>query len=262
MDPSNIRYTPDATPTPLRAFLSALVFGGVCTGLFFKNAAKTFGLSLGGLMQGKFWQMATYPFVLGAALSWWSLLFLALEVLFLWVYSASIIEQKGIKSYLFLIGGSTVAAGIAAISLQSSAILVGMAPLFFAVLVAWQRLHPGASLLMLGFSIRATLLIYGFIGFDLLIHLAQEDSVPLAANSAGAIFGYLYSKVPAFGRKRKIKPPAKIYDIRSGRLVMDDDKFMDAMLARISLHGESSLTPKERKRMQEISERTRQEEDH
>jgi hypothetical protein len=261
MDPSHTRYTPEITPPSLRGLLFALGLGGICSGLFFRTAALTFGLSYSGLVQGKIWQLATYPFILGSSLSWWSLLILALEVLFLWVYSASIIEQKGAKSFSFLILGSTLFAGLATLPLQSPAILIGMAPLFLAIWVTWMKLHPGATLLLLGFSVKASVLITSFIGFDLLIHLSQEDWVPLIANGSGALFGYLYCKLPFLARSRsKTLRKAKIYDIRSGKPVLSDDRFMDAMLARISLHGESSLSTEEKKRMQQISQKCRQEE--
>ncbi len=261
MDPSNNRYTPEITPPSLRGLLFALGFGGICSGLFFKTATQAFGLSYTGIIQGKLWQLVTYPFVLGGPLSWWSLLILSLEVLFLWVYSASIIEQKGSKSFLFLFLGSTVFAGLATLGLQSPTVLIGMAPLFLAIMVTWMQLHPGATLLILGFSVKASVLITGFIGFDLLIHFSQNDWTSLVANGSGALFGYLYYKLPFLTRSRsKTLQRAKIYDIRSGRPVLDDAKFMDAMLARISLSGENSLSEDEKRRMQEISQKNRLEE--
>ena len=261
MDPSHTRYTPEITPPSLRGLLFALGLGGITTGLFFRTAALNFGLSYSGVTQGKIWQLATYPFVLGGPLSWWSLLILALEVLFLWVYSASIIEQKGAKSFFFLLLGSTLFAGLSTLALQSPSILIGMAPLFFAILVTWMQLHPGATLLILGFSVKASVLITGFIGFDLLIHLSQEDWASLIANGSGALFGYIYWKAPFLARRRsKTLRKAKIYDIRSGRPVIDDDKFMNAMLDRISMHGENSLSTDEKRRMQQISQKSRLEE--
>ena len=47
----------------------------------------------------------------------------------------------------------------------------------------------------------------------------------------------------------------KIFDFHTGVPVLDDDQFMDAMLARISLYGEEILTPEEKNRMRKISER-------
>ncbi len=254
MDPYHRRYTPETTPPFLRGILFAFGLGSILSGLFFRSAAFSFGLSYTGILQGKVWQLFTYPFILGAPLSWWSLIFLALELLFFWIYSASIVEQKGNKSFFALIAGAALSAGLASLILKSPLPLTGMAPIFFAILIAWMQLNRGASLLILGFSIKAGLLIGSFIGMDLLIHLSQNNWVPLAANAGGALFGWLYSKMPAlFSRRNTFSKEAKIFDIHSGRPVQDDDKFMDAMLARISLHGEGSLTPQEKKRMEQIS---------
>lgn len=254
MDTYNNRYTPETTPLFLRGFLFTLGLGGILTGLFFRTSTLSLGLSYTGILQGKFWQLATYPFVLGAPLSWWSLFFLALELVFLWIYSASILEQKGVKSFFILVAGSALTAGLSSLALQSPLPITGMAPIFFAVLVTWMLLNPGASLLIMGFSIKAALLILSFISFDLLIHLSQENWVPFTANAGGALFGWLYSKAPQISRRKsKITQQAKIYDIHSGRPVIDDERFMDTMLARISLHGEQSLTPDERRRMEQIS---------
>ncbi len=253
MDTYHTRYTPETTPPFLRGLLLAFGLGGILSGLFFRSAA-TLSLSYTGILQGKFWQLATYPFILGAPLSWWSLFFLALELLFLWIYSASIAEAKGSKSFFVLIGGGALFGGLASLACQSPLALTGLAPIFFAVLLAWMQQNRGASLLIMGFSVKAATLILTFIGLDLLIHLSQDNWVPLTANLGGACFGWIYSKLPTLSFRRvKTAKQAKIYDFRSGKPVLDDEKFMDAMLARISSHGEGSLTPEEKRRMGQIS---------
>lgn len=260
MDSYHTRYTPETTPPFLRGLLLAFGLGGVLSGLFFRSTAPL-ALSYAGIMQGKFWQLATYPFILGAPLSWWSLFFLALELLFLWIYSASIAEQKGNKSFFILVAGGTLFGGLASLACQSPLPLTGLAPIFFAILVAWMQLNRGASLLIMGFSVRAATLILTFIGLDLLIHFSQNNWVPLTANLGGACFGWIYGKLPALSfRRAKAAKQAKIYDFRSGKPVLDDDKFMDAMLARISLHGEDSLSPEEKRRMEQISRKNYQSE--
>ena len=91
---------------------------------------------------------------------------------------------------------------------------------------------------------KAAWAIGGIIAIDLLIHLSHGAWIQLFANGSGALFGYLYLKAPTLLRhKDKFYHPTKIFDFRSGQPVLDDDQFMDAMLARISLYGENSLTP-------------------
>lgn len=261
MDPYHTRYTPETTPPFLRNILIAFGLGGILSGLFYRTAAFSMGLSYSGILQGKFWQLVTYPFVLGAPLSWWSIFFLALELVFFWIYSASLLEQKGGKSFFTLIAGSALSGGLASLAMQSPVPLTGIAPIFFGILIAWAHMRRSASLLIFGFSIKANMLILSFIGLDILIHFSQNNWVPMAANAGGALFGWLYAKLPvlSFHKSKSGKQP-KIYDFRSGRPVLDDEKFMDDMLARISLHGEQSLTPDEKLRMEKISRKNFQEE--
>lgn len=56
-------------------------------------------------------------------------------------------------------------------------------------------------------------------------------------------------------------PSSKIVDISTGKKLSDDDAFIDDMLAKISKHGERSLSWSERRRMQQISERKRKGQD-
>jgi hypothetical protein len=55
--------------------------------------------------------------------------------------------------------------------------------------------------------------------------------------------------------REKSIPQSKIYDIKSGEPIGSDEQFMDAMLARISLYGEETLTAEEKQRMVEISKK-------
>lgn len=48
---------------------------------------------------------------------------------------------------------------------------------------------------------------------------------------------------------------AKIYDFKTGRIVLDDDSFMDACLAKIADTGRDSLSWREKFRMKRISKR-------
>jgi hypothetical protein len=76
------------------------------------------------------------------------------------------------------------------------------------------------------------------------------------ADSGGALFGYLFYRLPQlFTWKEKFHSTTKIYDFRSGLPKLNDEQFMDAMLARISRYGKDSLSPEETERMKKISEK-------
>ena len=51
------------------------------------------------------------------------------------------------------------------------------------------------------------------------------------------------------------KDESKIVDIKTGKTVLDDEAFIDEMLAKISRYGEKSLSWQERDRMRQISEK-------
>jgi hypothetical protein len=92
----------------------------------------------------------------------------------------------------------------------------------------------------------------GFLGLNLFLSLIIGDWIRLAAYSASALFGYLFAlsfRRPFFlKRKRPVSPPTK-------QPHLEDERFMDAMLAKISRQGEQSLSSEEKKRMQSISNR-------
>lgn len=259
MEASSPRFIPGTTSPLLKGLLILLGLSSILSGLFFRTLFPLLALSRLTLQEGWAWQLITYPFSLQGPLNWWSLGLLTLQLFILWSYSAPLIEKNGIKSYFVLFFGSTCFAGLAALIglWMSPSILTGFAPVLFAVLLSWLLLFPHATMRLFGYLLNARVVIELLLCFDLLIHLSQEHWTPFLANSGGALFAYCYVKSLQFFQNRRSKslPSPKIYDIHSGRPVLDDDQFMDAMLARISLHGEESLTPKEKKRMQEISEK-------
>jgi hypothetical protein len=150
----------------------------------------------------------------------------------------------------------------------------GSSPALYAILIAWVFLNAEAQLLLFfAFPLKARWLLLSLIGANLLIDFSNSNWPSLFALSGSAIYAYLFTliawrtkspfpflhrfeeKVLRLLERSKKSPPSKIYDIQSGKPVPDDDAFMDAMLTRISLHGENSLSREEKKRMQEISRR-------
>jgi len=140
-------------------------------------------------------------------------------------------------------------------------------------------LNPEARLLLFfALPLKARHLLLGLIGFNILIDLSRSNWVPLFAYLASVLFGYLFTLAACRIRSpfpflmkfenwvlrllERLSHPrpkgvrhTKIYDFKSGEPILSDDEFMDAMLAKISLYGEDSLNPEDRKRMQEISEK-------
>ena len=243
-------------PLPLKLLLIALGIGGIVSGVLFRFIAPYLALSLPAIEHGWVWTLLSYAFVLSAPIGWGAMLDLAFNLFMIWLFGSAIIDHKGMKSFLILFFGATLFAGLAGLigMIGVPFFLFGPTPALFAILIAWMMLNKDAQVWFL-ISMKAAWAIGAIIAIDLLIHLSRGAWIPLLANGGGALFGYLYFKAPALKRhKERIYHPSKIYDIQSGRPILDDDQFMDAMLARISLYGEDSLTPEEKKRMKQISE--------
>lgn len=162
-------------------------------------------------------------------------------------------------------------------------IIAGVAPALLAIFVAWAILHRDTQLLLFFLiPIKAKWLLATVIAFAILIPLSELDLVGFVYYSVGILIGYLYStlgwqkqtpfifmeKVDDFfivlGRiiRAKIrrlflfkKDESKIVDIKTGKTVLDDEAFIDEMLAKISRYGEKSLSWQERDRMRQISEK-------
>lgn len=237
-------------------------------------------LSLNGVASGFFWQFITYvlihPFPIG-------LFQLAFNLYLIWVFGSSLIERIHIGPFFILYFGSALFSGIFAFSTMSLtdtlAPLMGSSPVIFSLLISWALLNPNAQLfLFFTVPVKARHLVLGLIGITFLMNVSNTHWVAVSTDLSSLLFGYLFTltvcrvhsffgflrgfenttlrfleKISSFGKKSYQQ--TKVYDIKSGAPVLNDEQFMDAMLARISLYGEESLTPKEKQRMHEISEK-------
>ena len=249
--------SPLTAPTkPFKFLLIALGAGGLISGVLFRYIVPWLALSLPTIQEGYFWQLISYAFVLNGPIGFGSALDLVFDLLMFWVFGSAIIERKGHRSFFILFFGATLFAGAMSLiaMIGTPFFLFGPTPTLFAILITWLMLNRDAQIWFL-VTLKATWAICGIIAIDLLIHLSQGAWIPLFANASGALFGFLFITIPVvMQRKAKLYHHSKIIDIQTGKPVLDDEQFMDAMLARISLYGEASLTPEEKKRMLKISE--------
>lgn len=193
----------------------------------------------------------------------------------LWMFGATLIERCHPKLFFTLYFGATLASGLTMLAFPNSH-LAGSTNPVYAILMAWMLLNPGAKLLLFfAMPFAAKWLILGLFAMTLFADVAAGLFVASATLAASLAFAYVFTLLAfrqqspfAFLRplerkllrlleKKKVQPyrSSKVYDIKSGAPVMSDDAFMDAMLDKISRHGEDALTPAEKKRMQSISER-------
>ena len=292
---TTIESTPFDTPTIIKRLLiatAAICIGSALSEPFFNAIFGTSGLqqwlslSWYGIKNFAIWQPLTYLFVQYTGTQIITLPFL-ISLLFnlymLWITGSVVVRAVGEAPFLrfYLLCGIFVGLiSLYAMKLTGQyQVLSGAWPAIFAVLTVWTFLNPDLELLFLFvFPIKAKWLFLGLFLAFFLIDLTQGLWVKLVFDLSGPFFGYLYalfawdirSPFPITNkldrmllRLKGIKPPVKIYDIKTGKAVkkpqppQDDDQFVDEMLTKISQKGANSLTRQERQRMDAISERKR-----
>ncbi|MBI3508671.1 MAG: rhomboid family intramembrane serine protease [Chlamydiia bacterium] len=270
-----------------RHFKILLVLTGA-VGIFSPLLLRILALSYEGVMQGYLWQFVSYLFVEPTATNnFGSLLHLAFNLFLLWTFGNGLLERgkAGWFYGLYFSAGlvaSLIAFGLMALS-HNRVLLAGNSPALYATLIGWTLLNPNAKLLLF-FSLpfRAAWLLLGLIGANLLIDLTNGNWILFCSYASACLFAYLYSLIAwraeswlpflqpfermvfrliergkhLFSKEKRFRK-SKIYDFKSGRPILDDEEFLDAMLTRISLYGEEALSPAEKERMQKISAKKR-----
>ncbi len=286
---THAHFGPESTPRSLKILILITIAFSLISA-FFPVVRILFSLSPSGVSHLYLWQFLTYVFIAPSGISFSFFVILAFNMYLLWAFGASLIHRSRPFLFFSLYFGSAVFAGLLAIlpmalGLQLHSFLAGTSPALYAVLIAWVMLNPESELLLFfSLPLKAKWLVLGLLGANLLLDLSNGDWIGFLSNAGSAVFGYFFTLAAwrepspfsflrsfermifrtldrAQERWRKIgkkKPPkeyrhSKIYDIHSGEPLIGDEQFMDAMLARISLYGEDSLTPEEKRRMQAIS---------
>lgn len=265
-----------STPRSLKIILGAMICLSIAA--FFLPLQAYLGLSLYNLSHGYVWTLLTYPFT---SSSHRDLLSLGFNLFFLWALGSSLIDRiQSSSRFLILFFGATLFAGLfAALGLSllhNKTLFASFSPVLLALLVSWTILHATRAVHLSALLVLRPFWIFAFFaGFHFLFDLLEKRWIEMIAGTAGALFGYLFCLLSERTRStlnflfpfektilralEKVhihKEPAhvKIYDIGTGEPVLDDEQFMDAMLARITLQGENSLSPAEKQRMQKISQ--------
>lgn len=270
------RFTPYSTPLSLKILLLTTLI----ISLFSKILGPYLALSFSGFQHLYLWQFATYLFVHPFPSG---ILHLIFNLYLIWIFGVSLLERVRAPLFFSLYFGSGVCAGFFALAamylFNLSTPFTGSSPALYALLVAWVLLNPEAHLLLFfAVPVKARNLLLILIGFNLLVDLSSANWVPLFGYIGSLLFGYFFTVISCKTRSpfsflaplergllrlvEKLEHlgktnyhHTKIYDIKSGAPVLNDEQFMDAMLAKISLQGEESLSAEDRKRMQKISEK-------
>lgn len=240
------------------------------------NPQHLFGLSWGGLKSLYIWQVVTcflvQPLSLGVTFPF--MLKLALCLYLIWTIAPLVANEYGERTFLFLSLGSGVCAAVIPLFFllpqHSSPLLLGSGPVVFGLLSFWALLHPNQELVLLNqWRVEVRWVSAAVLGGGILLSLSYGYWIYVTSlfSAISYAFGYSFlvcQKVPPllsfFSQKFNSyafppKETSKIFDIRTGRAVLRDEQFMDAMLEKVSREGEDSLTNREKRRMNEISRR-------
>ncbi len=268
-------------PRPLKTILWALLIftlGGALLSFFGVRLYLFLGITFPTFSHGFIWTLLTYPFTAPPIQTFDIVLRLAFDLFFLWAFGSPLIERIGQKRFVVLFFGSTLLGGLAAaLGLYlwpKPSMFTGPSPALLALVTAWAILHAQRSAHLLSFAFRPLWIFLLLVGLNLAFDALGKNWTYLIANATGAFFGYAFclisertrssidflypverSILRAVDKFYSVKHPKtpKIIDFQTGEPVLNDDQFMDAMLAKITLHGEGSLTQDETMRMHKIS---------
>lgn len=221
------------------------------------------------------WSFVTYMFVHG---DFWHLFF---NMLGLFFFGPPVEERLGSREFIKyytvcgLIGGAVLAFIFA-----PHAMLIGASGAIYAVMLAFAFFWPDMPIYIWGiFPVKAKWLVIAFAAASVLFMVTPtRGSVAHWAHFGGFAVGFLYLKLGnrlggsmerlqrfTAARRRKLKViPGQAQSLkrdesarrrRAEEEVLDE---VDKVLDKISTHGMASLTPEERRLLDEVSRRYRQ----
>lgn len=224
------------------------------------------------------WTFVSYMFVHAG------LMHLAFNMLVLYSLGTRVEERMGSRPFILFylycgLGGALFSLGLAA--LQPGP-MVGASAAVFGVAVAYAMFWPDAELMVfpLPWPIRARTLILALLALDLVLGLLNRgDGVAHMAHLGGAVFGFLFFRLQRLAGPPRM-PRARVVErtvmVQSGsieaersntpvprprrRIEPERDEIAietDRLLDKISGEGIASLTPAERKFLDEVSKKKR-----
>ena len=222
------------------------------------------------------WTFLTYMFVHGG------LLHLLANMLMLYVFGTAVESRMGSRQFLlyYLFCG----VGAAVFSLLLAGLMpvgpfVGASGAILGVAVAFAMFWPDAELIVfpIPVPIKARTLVIGLVALDLIgSRLWPGDGIAHIAHVGGALFGYLFFRVQSLSRRAPAQPARaveRVVMVQSGSAEpdrrtpvtpmrpqrgVDTDPVsaeVDRVLDKISEKGLSSLTPAERRFLDEVAKK-------
>jgi len=220
-----------------------------------------FALSGEGLASGKLWQVATYMFLHGG------LLHLLLNMLALWIFGNDVEQHLGSRLFvrLYALGGLVGAGFWLAANAFTPSFLVGASAAVGAVLIAFATLFPERPItLLLFFVLPVTMkakwwawIAVALVGYSSLMD--TSSGVAHLAHLGGIVVGYVFVKWLGWGEpswpveklQAALRPLTRWWQRRREARQVTGEQFLaeqvDPILDKISRKGIGSLTPRERR---------------
>jgi membrane associated rhomboid family serine protease len=220
------------------------------------------------------WTFVTYMFVHGG------LLHLVGNMLVLFVFGSAVESRMGSRRFILYylycgVGAAVFALGLS--GLMSVGPFIGASGATLGVALAFAMYWPDAEVLVfpVPVPISARTLVAIMVGLDLFFALmSSNDGVAHLAHIGGVLFGFVYFRLRTLSRRKPLPPPRtveRVVMVQSGsseserstpttpiraRRRIDADPVaaeVDRVLDKISQQGITSLTPAERKFLDEVA---------
>jgi hypothetical protein len=205
-------------------------------------------------------------------------------MLMLFVFGAPVEARMGSRAFILYylycgIGAAVFALGLSGI--MSVSPFVGASGAVLGIGLAFAMFWPDAELMIfpIPMPIRARTLVAILLGLDVVGALYFHDGVAHLAHVGGVLFGWVFFRLQTLSRRSPRQPPRaveRVVMVQSGsaeperrtpapmrpRRRTDADPVsaeVDRVLDKISEKGISSLTPAERRFLDEVARRKKQE---
>jgi membrane associated rhomboid family serine protease len=227
------------------------------------------------------WTFVTYMFVHAG------LLHLLVNMLMLFVFGPPVEHRMGGRAFILYylycgIGAAVLCLLLSGFMASAAVPVVGASGAVLGVAVAFAMLWPDAELLVfpLPMPVKARTFILVMVGLEVILsQVAPNDGIAHLAHIGGAGFGFLFFRLQALSRRSPHPPPRaveRVVMVQSGaaeperrtpptlrpRRRSDADPVaaeVDRVLDKISEQGMNSLTPAERRFLDEVARKKKTE---
>jgi membrane associated rhomboid family serine protease len=208
------------------------------------------------LWRGYVWQLVTYTLLHGSPLH------LLLNMFILWMFGREVEQALGAGRFIALYVLSGIAAGLCT-SIFDSARVIGASGAVLGILMSFGMLFPRRIVLfMFIIPMPAKLMVFIFAIVEILnCSSGTKSQIACFAHLGGLAFGYLFVKTRRYWERyladltsRMSSPRPEVDD---GDVSVDDEVEMDRLLAKIKSEGLHSLSWREKRFLDRISQRLR-----